>query len=479
MKDISGCTMVRLNEFQKLLRELSEAEDPEIAYLTGLLTKLDKSLEERLLKSSTDVEDLFLLSILDPLKGFISMITDTGSRKDLHANFIRDFTGAIATLSCDYLLTTGTSEDKNNLIKYIAYLNYAVNRIVEALTDDEESHQKFYYIVVPSSIRDVRVKDISKLSVTQNKFSILYVSEKLLMQDIQKTVSVICHEISHQVGSTARLRKYRYEKITYIIAYLLLYYATSSLFEDQDETENDEVISALAQRLSTCWEEQYIACKEEDFYLKTFREFIEATNTYTKMQIVPQKETSNLDKKICREWAGAFGEMDESLIGSICLSLNRYFGTSAFDYCCGNYDTVAQIVYRCFSDFCNGISGNAELLDEHTEYCDIVIQAFSESYCDLQMIKQRGIRSFCEYKDVLSCSFFENNSVEDELRIRSIECMLSCAEGSNRKITVEGGTDRDLMVVNNICEYLKACEKLIKGDLNILPFEKNEWLEIE
>ena len=304
----------------------------------------------------------------------------------------------------------------------------------------------------------------------------MYVSKKLLMNDMEKAVAVACHEISHQVGSKARLREERYDKITNTIAYLLLHYGVTALPEDDNQQYFKNVVSILSSELSQCWKEQYKSSKK-DFYLKTIREFIDATHTFTKMQITSGNEISDLDKMICERWSAAISKMDSKLRDYICSSLNNYYNTSLFDDSHNDFDCIAQILYNSFSNYCESISETVALLNEHTEYCDIVIQAFSESYSDLQMIKFGNIADFSEYKDTLQFVSDDMNSIEDTLRINAIRNILSYDKIEEMDFTFEGGNDRDFVAIRNICEYLIECKKISNDDIKILPFEENGWLQ--
>lgn len=299
--------------------------------------------------------------------------------------------------------------------KLLAFYTAVANEVVEKLKTNEDAYYRF--IITPDYRKDINVVPL-EVSETENlneHLAVIYLCERYFY-DPQNAISLLCHEIGHYVGN--RHRKERARLIFRSICFKLLNYTKASEIQENHQylLNGESVICLLVDSLAEYLMELFESFSKTpiqkiEFHLKDVSNFLQNINFGHDLFInAIWRET------IIARWIEALrGKIIDSdirhkeigiFLAGIQTPLNSTHLTNMFaaDPEC---DFILETIARQIAAYVKGIKAQWTELNyeqsskRYVAYCENVIQSFSETFADLQMVEIIGDKFSPEHYDSL------------------------------------------------------------------------------
>lgn len=350
--------------------------------------------------------------------------------------------------------------------KLATFYSAMAYKIVEAVKTEEDSFYRF--IISPDYREDINVLPL-EINAEENfkeHLAIIYLREEYFY-DPSDAVKLLCHEIGHYAGN--RCREQRVEYMFRAISFYLLSVCFLEFYRDDEESlVMERLAETLAEVMVECIDSQGRKCTRGiKFHLKDVSEFLKDSD-YGFFLF----EDGSCREEILLRWrsvlveaAGQSSDIQKELAGWMRAAEVPFWegdGCETADEREAMYDVlVRQLTFAVRDTQMKwGSEDYIGLSISYRGYCETVLQAFSESFADLQMKELMGERfDPREYKRLLE-KIGKKENVETVLRQAAVLGEIPNGDRNMR------------YTARQITEYLKQCgEKPASSELVVKALE--------
>jgi len=365
--------------------------------------------------SKSGFADEFIISVLPSLQFYIKLVDKYSkfNNKGQHYNNVYSDADPMSKSSRMYFralnaLALCTMHDERQFIqspafqanyfdipsKLLAFFNTIANNIVQILAKkNSDEAKKYCFIVVPDYRNDIEVKPlpIRKKDSDGDLLNIVYLPEFLFYDPIN-AIAIICHEIAHYVGNRKREVRARY--IFQSIGVCLFQRNFLSITNVQAENYDDSLLKLLSLDFSEyaidkITEYSLYGQNENQYFLNTLSDFLNDNNygldLLQNSSLLMDKWKISLnnsfkENKLKDEFDNVIQKINDTLY------VNNYNTDENISYCIDVFirfliwDSL-QIETKLYEYNSNDTE------NDFNKVCENIVQAFSEAYADLHMLK--------------------------------------------------------------------------------------------
>lgn len=350
--------------------------------------------------------------------------------------------------------------------KLLAFYSAVAQEVLDALRGESEPYYQFLFI--PNYQRDINVRPL-ELEMRENlsqHLAVVHLHESYFYDPVL-TIKLFCHEAAHYLSN--RHRKERALYIFRVISFLLL--ANTPLGDGMKETKNNSVLAVMADSLADFLLEKIEEqtphfTRDIPYHLGDISAFL-SSNAYG----IDFFRDSVEAECICNRWKRALLEKEkfefEKFHGILRTSLEYIQTTLRSDYLVKVFEQYpnAEYVYEVFSRniaYCASFPDMRTPDVEFNNFCENIIQVFSEAYADLRMSELMGEEfMWCDYVDMFS-SVDVDNDYQKILRHDSVLAVMAANADWTHMVSAEDENGDSLLfsyVVEQIRQYLELCHK--------------------
>lgn len=361
------------------------------------------------------------LCLVEPLIGY-KTILNTCKKPSEVAGFNRLFStaslvSALSTMHGDQEFIQAPSLQIPSFFippKLLALYTAIGHNVVALLKNSEESYssnnQRFWFMINPDHTDEIHVDRVSVGAEIDHSLSVIYMGENSIYNPTV-VVPAICHEIAHQVGN--RKRRLRAKLLMSAIAG----YLVRQIISANENTK--QVVFALADALGGLFYSEFSLWhteggKTDEYYLHDIKVFLEKTSYFTTFFQEPHQMFLGA---LRNKWSETLSTLDHNLVDSCCDPLKVDYPYLK----CLPYEAVVQFAVGAWIQLLKNIINQWITIDdtERTDktkrkeelplrsslyyqgFCDGLVSAFSEAFCDLMMVTMTGINTSNEYYNLL------------------------------------------------------------------------------
>lgn len=345
--------------------------------------------------------------------------------------------------------------------KLLAFYSAVAQEVLDALRGEGEPYYQFLFI--PNYQRDINVRPM-ELEMRENlsqHLAVVHLHESYFYDPVL-TIKLFCHEAAHYLSN--RHRKERAQYIFRVVGFLLL--ANTPLGDGMKATKSNSVLAAMADSLA-----DFLLAKIEEqtprftrdipYHLQDISDFL-SSNAYG----IDFFRDSVEVECICNRWKKALLEKEkfefEKFHGILCTSLEYIQTTLRSDYLVKVFEQEpnAEYVYEVFSRNIAYCASSPNV--EFNNFCENIIQAFSEAYADLRMCELMGEEfMWRDYVEMFSRVDVDND-YQKMLRHDSVLAVMAANADWTHMVPEEGEEGDSILfsyVVDQIRQYLELCHK--------------------
>lgn len=291
--------------------------------------------------------------------------------------------------------------------KLLAFYSAVAQEILDALKTKGDAD--YHFLFVPNYQKDINVRPL-ELEMEENLSQHLAVAHlhESYFYDPVLTIKLFCHEAAHYLSD--RHRKDRAKYIFRVVSFLLL--ANTPLCFVIKQTQDHSVLATMADSLADFllnkFEEPSLhSTRGIHYHLEDVSTFL-SSNAYGidffrdtfDANYICVKWRDDLHKKVIQE-PDTFGKLFSVGLNSIQKTLQSNYLIDLFQQ-----DREGMYVYEVFSRIVAHYASFPDEINPNTEFnnfCEHIIQAFSEAYADLRMSELIGKEfSWKDYTDMFS-----------------------------------------------------------------------------
>lgn len=366
--------------------------------------------------------------------------------------------------------------------KLLVFYNSLVKEIVKRLhTKNDDCYQ---FLIAPDYRHNINVLPFDSVGgVAQNQhIAIIYLSEKYFY-DPAKAILLLGHEVGHYIGN--RFREERAKEIFTAIGCVLfcVYFPTP---ETLNPSEASQICRISGEAIGQFILSEY--CKTRTNPALTF--YYDDIKMYVSnfVNSLPSPEINEYSSEIAKQLGNSlyryakknpdFATTYQHILNSLDTdNVTSYYGSESIfadDYRFG-CNTLAQfILNELFSVFNPILDTNGSNHKNFLEACEAIVQAFSESFADLQMLRISGnLFDVAQFVDLL---LEEEESIDRSVRfhvMRYLTGILNVRSKSDFEVY-----DSRFMYPNAYCiiieelvkRYLSNCDSKIRQLQDLDPF---------
>lgn len=294
--------------------------------------------------------------------------------------------------------------------KLLVFYNALVKRISQKLhTQGDDNYQ---FLITPDYRHNINVLPFESIEGGSEKqhIAIIYLSEKYFYDPV-KAIMLLGHEVGHYIGD--RYRKKRAEQIFNAIGCVAVYiYFPMIKGVDEDSIYNISRIAGNA--IGKCLLDYYSRTRpyrKRQYYFADVKEFVDViVNNLTAFVI--ELLRTNMAVEVGNELQ-KYAESNPKIVEAfrkILKEIDRknettYYSDSVIfkhDYRFGSNILAQFILDEVFSNFDPAFDTAGKNHDNFFKICESIVQAFSESFADLQMRRICGDNfSVAQYANLL------------------------------------------------------------------------------
>lgn len=365
----------------------------------------------------------------------------------------------------------------------------ATYQITNALNDSPE--REFAFLIAPDYREDIYVNPISqsigyrsKEKTHPVKLCIVHLNEKLFYHPKQ-LVCKLCHEVAHYVGVKSRQREARTDTILKSIAFRATCFIFCGIAEEGENKvleQSPNVLDVITQALY----ESMLKYIDEHLHIQNSKNLIAALISENILYQVCRR--TNYVEDLCDKIAQLIGtkvndselqkwaklQIDDPLMTNYMKQLLENAATKK-----GARKTIAQKAVRELIDEVDRWSTEQQLLSNEVNFINVVVDACSEAYADMCMIKLLGL-SNDDYHRLWPTGDEQPEYIATTLRKRAVENVLFNQEYSSEQTERAYGSGKVLRHVmlfaeKEISNYLNCCIERQQFNEKGLELLKN-WL---